>query len=374
MDHLQSLNFQLKRYKWATEDGPAITTLFWEKCVARTKDNLSKECRKALQNAGADHPGSGVLYMHEYSPWWCSADVWNQMCEKWREHDWIEKRSIASNNRFAGAPSADKAKGIYRVAIFPSYIILLIRRLSLRALLSNDFDQELWERASVVRKNYIKGQGQKRHPSFIGSFNGSRSTQSSQSSTHPSTHTPADCVRAICADPELLRILGGHLGALDPDVLARAVAEAATSQRADDSQSLKNVFLVVYRQFAKDFQPFRIRALKISNKTLFEEHLRDTPSDGSLLPQTGDGYKDKTLDQVLVDSAGHSFHVVQAASLAQKLYRKELDNFITVQGEHNDCQEKITMEEKQAFLHLKRARDIQKEFEKFVEKVKLERD
>ncbi|KAK1375169.1 hypothetical protein POM88_031362 [Heracleum sosnowskyi] len=99
-----------------------------------------------------------------------------------------------------------------------------------------DFDQELWERASVVRKNYIKGQGQKRRPSFSGSFNGSGSTQSSQSSTHPPTHTPADCVRAICADPELLRILGGHLGALDPDVLARAVAEATASQRADDSQ------------------------------------------------------------------------------------------------------------------------------------------
>ncbi|KAK1400442.1 hypothetical protein POM88_000047 [Heracleum sosnowskyi] len=48
---------------------------------------------------------------------------------------------------------------------------------------------------------------------------------------------------------------------------------------------------------------------------------------------------------------------------------KELDNFITVQGEHNDCQEKIAMVEDQSFLHLKRARDIQKEFEEFVEKV-----
>ncbi|KAK1355916.1 hypothetical protein POM88_049172 [Heracleum sosnowskyi] len=103
-----------KRYRWAAEDGPAITTLFWEKCATRTKDNLSKERKKALQNAGADHPGSAVLYMHEYSPWWCSADVWTHMCEKLKEEDWIEKRNIASNNRFAGAPSADKAKGTYR--------------------------------------------------------------------------------------------------------------------------------------------------------------------------------------------------------------------------------------------------------------------
>ncbi|KAK1383434.1 hypothetical protein POM88_021169 [Heracleum sosnowskyi] len=263
----------MKRYRWAVEDGPAITTLFWEKCAARTKDNLSKERKKALQNAGADHPDSGVLYMREYSPWWCSADVWTQMCEKWREEDWIEKRSIASNNRFAGAPSADKAKGTYRGGsisqlhhiankeaesegthiqwldvyesthdglpdaqkIADNYRRLFNERYP-EGTERPDFDQELWEMASVVRKNYIKGQGQKRRPSFSGSFNGSGSTQSSQSSTHPPTHTPADCVRAICADPELLRILGGHLGALDPDVLARAVAEAAASHRANDSQ------------------------------------------------------------------------------------------------------------------------------------------
>ncbi|KAK1403773.1 hypothetical protein POM88_003378 [Heracleum sosnowskyi] len=263
----------LKRYRWADEDGSEITTLFWQKCATRTKDNLSKERRKALQNAGADHAGNGVLHMRGYSPWWCSVDIWTQMCDKWREEDWIEKRSIASNNRFAGAPSADKAKGTYRggsisqlhhiankeaesegtpiqwLHVYESTrdglpdaqkIADNYRRLFNERYLEGterpDFDQELWERASVVRKNYIKGQGQKRRPSFSGSFNGSGSTQSSQSSTHPPTHTPADCVRAICADPELLRILGGHLGALDPDVLARAVAEATASQRADDNQ------------------------------------------------------------------------------------------------------------------------------------------
>ncbi|KAK1373087.1 hypothetical protein POM88_029280 [Heracleum sosnowskyi] len=91
-----------------------------------------------------------------------------------------------------------------------------------------DFDQELWKRASIGKKNYIKRQGQKRRPSFSGSFSGSGSTQSSQSSSHPPTHTPADCVKAICSDPELLRILGGHLGALDPNDLARAMTKAAT--------------------------------------------------------------------------------------------------------------------------------------------------
>ena len=99
-----------------------------------------------------------------------------------------------------------------------------------------DFDQELWEMASVVKKNYVKGQGQRRRPSFSGSFNGSGGTQSSQSSSHLSTHTAADCVRAICQNKELLLILGGHLGAIDPEALARAVEAAAASRRADDTE------------------------------------------------------------------------------------------------------------------------------------------
>ena len=95
-------------------------------------------------------------------------------------------------------------------------------------------DQELWERASIVKKNYIKGQGQRRCPSFSGS--GSTATQSSQSSSHPAVHTPADCVRAICRDRNLLKILGGHLGALDPEELAEAVATAAAGQHGDGDE------------------------------------------------------------------------------------------------------------------------------------------
>ena len=95
-------------------------------------------------------------------------------------------------------------------------------------------DQELWERASVVKKNYIKGQGQRRRPSFSGS--GCSSTQSTQSSSHPAVHTPADCVRAICQDRDLLKILGGHLGGLSAEELAEAVAAAAASQHGDGDE------------------------------------------------------------------------------------------------------------------------------------------
>lgn len=83
-----------------------------------------------------------------------------------------------------------------------------------------------------ILKNYVKGQGRRRRPFICGSSSG---TKSSQSSSQPSGHMPADCVRAICRDRELLLILGGHLGAMDSKKLARAVA-TATASRKDGNQ------------------------------------------------------------------------------------------------------------------------------------------
>ena len=60
--------FMQKRYRWADEDGPTISDLFWRKCADRTKDNLSKERTKALQNASNEFPGQGDLHMHKYNP------------------------------------------------------------------------------------------------------------------------------------------------------------------------------------------------------------------------------------------------------------------------------------------------------------------
>lgn len=102
-----------KRYRWADVDGPVISTIFWQKCAARTKDNLSKERQKALDNGGIDHPGRGVFYMHEFNPWWCSADIWTEMCNQWRDENWVKKRYIASGNRLAGS-DGEKAKGTYK--------------------------------------------------------------------------------------------------------------------------------------------------------------------------------------------------------------------------------------------------------------------
>ncbi|KAK1375403.1 hypothetical protein POM88_031596 [Heracleum sosnowskyi] len=54
-----------KRYRWADEQGPVISDLFWQKCAARTKDILAKERKKALHNAEIDHQGHAMEHMHE---------------------------------------------------------------------------------------------------------------------------------------------------------------------------------------------------------------------------------------------------------------------------------------------------------------------
>ena len=61
---------------------------------------------------GVQHPGQGVEYMHKYNPWWCSADIWSQMCDQWRDPTWLKRRKIAAENRAAGVSDGEKAKGM----------------------------------------------------------------------------------------------------------------------------------------------------------------------------------------------------------------------------------------------------------------------
>ncbi|KAK1398668.1 hypothetical protein POM88_008531 [Heracleum sosnowskyi] len=226
------------------------------------------ERAKAEQNAGVDHEGRAMDYMHEYNPWWCTAEIWGRMCAQWREENWMKKRKTASSNRAAGGK---KAKGTYKGGSISQLQHLTNKESQSQGTPINwldvyestrdglpdakniadtyrrlfderypegtdrpHFDQELWERASVVKKNYVKGQGQRRRPSISGS---SCCTQSSQSSSQPSAHTPDDCVRAICRNRELLLTLAGHLGAMNPEELARAVAAVAASQQTDNEGS-----------------------------------------------------------------------------------------------------------------------------------------
>ncbi|KAJ8618009.1 hypothetical protein MRB53_014195 [Persea americana] len=240
-----------KRYRWDDAHASIIRTIFLQKCTVRTKDNLNKERQKALQNAQIDHPGQAEEYMHEYSPWW-----------------------TAAVNRASGAPKGNKAPGTYRggsisqlqhvaarearsqgqpihwldvyvetrdglpevVQIVETYNTLMDERYPEGTPLPL-IDQELWERASVVKKNYVKGQGQRGRPTISGT--GSSGSQSTQSSCQPMPHTATDCVRVICRDRDLLRTMRVHLQSLDLDELADAVA-TATQQEADNKAHLDN--------------------------------------------------------------------------------------------------------------------------------------
>ncbi|KAJ8627782.1 hypothetical protein MRB53_021089 [Persea americana] len=271
-----------KMYKWDDSHTSIIQTIFWQKCAVRTKDNLSKERQKALQNAQIDHPGQAEEYMHEYSPWWCAPTIWVGMCEQWKAESWVKRRRTAAVNRALGAPEGNKALGTYKggsisqlqhvaargqhihwldvyvvtrdglpeaVQIVETYNKLMDERYpegTSRPLI----DQELWERASVVKKNYVKGQGQRRRPTLSGTS--SSGSQSTQLSCQPMPHTAADCVRAICRDRDLLRTLRVHLQSLDPDELADAVATAAQQETDEerphavaDMRSQISCFLVV---------------------------------------------------------------------------------------------------------------------------------
>ncbi|KAL5700132.1 hypothetical protein ACHQM5_025618 [Ranunculus cassubicifolius] len=96
-------------------------------------------------------------------------------------------------------------------------------------------DQELWERASIVKKGYVKGIGHKRsRPTSYACSSGS-SAGSIATSTNPSPQQSAqDLVRAICEDPSLLAELRQHIVmTLSPEEIAAAVDRAALSQASN---------------------------------------------------------------------------------------------------------------------------------------------
>ncbi|KAJ8629858.1 hypothetical protein MRB53_023181 [Persea americana] len=188
-----------KRYRWDDTHASIIHIIFWQKCALRTKDNLSKERQKALQNAQINHPGQAEEYMHKYSPWWCAPTIWAGMCEQWKAESWVKRRRTAAVNRASGAPEGNKAPGTYKGGNISQLQHVAAREASSQGqpihwldvyvatrdglpeavqivetsntLMDERYpegtsrpliDQECWERASVVKKNYVKGQGQRR--------------------------------------------------------------------------------------------------------------------------------------------------------------------------------------------------------------------
>ncbi|KAK1404225.1 hypothetical protein POM88_003830 [Heracleum sosnowskyi] len=187
-----------RRYKWADEHGPMISSLLWKKCAARTKDILSKDREKAKHNACIDHPGHAMEHMHEAGGG-----------EK--EKGTYKGGSISQLHHMAVKESQSQGTPIHWLDVYvetrdglPDVVNIAntYRRLFDERYPEGtdrpNIDLELWERVSIVKKNYVKGQGQRQRRSISGS--------------------------------------SGHLGAMDPEDQARAVTAAATSQQQDGDE------------------------------------------------------------------------------------------------------------------------------------------
>ncbi|KAJ8622315.1 hypothetical protein MRB53_030844 [Persea americana] len=196
--------------------------------------------------------GQSEEYVHEYNPWWCAPTIWAGMCEQWKAESRVKRRRIAAMNRASGAPEGNKAPGTYKGANISQLQHVATREArsqgqpihwldvymatrdclpeavqiveTYNTLMDESYpkgsprlpiDQELWERASIVKKNCVKGQGQRRRPTISGT--GSSGSQSRQSSCQPMPHTAA------------------HYS-LDPDELADAVATAAQQETDDEAR------------------------------------------------------------------------------------------------------------------------------------------
>ncbi|WOG82387.1 hypothetical protein DCAR_0101551 [Daucus carota subsp. sativus] len=174
-----------------------------------------KRARKALQNASNAFPGQGDLQMHKYNPWWCSADIWAQMCAQWTELEFVHKSNTTSGNRCGGA---EKAKGTYKGGSISqgqhmankvckhSFDVCNHHHMFTSQLLEICFVQESESLGTI---NWLD--------------------------VYVATREGIPAAQEV-ADRALLRVLGGHLGLMDPDELARVVAEAAASQQNDVRQ------------------------------------------------------------------------------------------------------------------------------------------
>eukprot|EP00268_Persea_americana_P058178 TRINITY_DN7017_c0_g1_i4.p1 TRINITY_DN7017_c0_g1~~TRINITY_DN7017_c0_g1_i4.p1 ORF type:complete len:134 (+),score=10.61 TRINITY_DN7017_c0_g1_i4:710-1111(+) len=127
------------------------------------------------------------------------------MYEQWKAESWVKRRRTAAVNRASGAPEGNKAPCTYKggsisqlqhvaareassqgqpihwldvyvvtrdglpeaVQIVETYNTLMDEHYP-EGTSRPSIDQELWERASVVKKNYVKGQGQRRRPTISG--------------------------------------------------------------------------------------------------------------------------------------------------------------------------------------------------------------
>lgn len=103
------------RFRWAPEIDSKVKELFLLKVQDRMPDTFMKERKKDLKRAEEDHPGQPPIdFIHEYTPWWASPEIWRGLCDTWRSAPHTQKSALYSQNRRSGATPGEKAKGTWK--------------------------------------------------------------------------------------------------------------------------------------------------------------------------------------------------------------------------------------------------------------------
>ncbi|XP_074356437.1 uncharacterized protein LOC141696154 [Apium graveolens] len=88
-----------------------------------------------------------------------------------------------------------------------------------------------------------------------------------------------------------------------------------------------------------------------------------------LLPQTVEAHSSGTLDVILDDAAGHTFHALQASLMACEIVENEYKRLKSLEAAHSGCAQKLHTAQELATSNLKASMDVQKEFDEFAAKV-----
>ncbi|XP_074365267.1 uncharacterized protein LOC141706399 [Apium graveolens] len=88
-----------------------------------------------------------------------------------------------------------------------------------------------------------------------------------------------------------------------------------------------------------------------------------------LLPQSFEAHYSGSLDVILNDATGHTFHALQASLMAREVVENEYKKLKALEIAHSGCAKKMCCAQDLATANLKASIDVQKKFDEFSAKV-----
>ncbi|KAL8110191.1 hypothetical protein AgCh_026055 [Apium graveolens] len=174
--------------------------------------------------------------------------------------------------------------------------------------------------------------------------------------------------------------------------------QSLSSETLENPKDDKGIEMSSSRIYAKEFKPPVIKPLIISSRELFAKRAREeksTETESSKTPFllspniSPDAKKLKTnvpastskyeayapfvthgtLDVILDDVVGHTFHALQASHMAREVVENEYKKLKALEAAHSGCAQKLRTAQELATSNLKASMDVQKEFYEFAAKV-----